>query len=73
MLDSTFTQPGASDATYEAMAEQLLRDIRALNVRMADDRAETERLRAETKRLRSEFLRMGEENRALIARLKAAF
>ncbi|MBC8143036.1 MAG: hypothetical protein H7Y38_16550 [Armatimonadetes bacterium] len=59
--------------SQEAEVEQLLRDMYALNERMEGDRAETERLKAETKRLRAEFLRMSEENRAVLARLKVAW
>jgi hypothetical protein len=62
-----------TDSAYEAMADQLLRDMRSLNEKIEREYAETQRIKAESKRIRDDYRRLGEENRALIARLEKAF
>lgn len=53
-----------TDADYEAIADQLLADMRRIEERMQTDRAEIEYLKAETARLEN-------ENRIVLSRLKA--
>ena len=64
-------RPTAAD--YEAMADQLLADMRHVEALMQPDRVEIDRLRAETHLLREEALRLEAETRATLTRLKKAF
>ncbi len=73
MADLTATQPAMTDAAYEAMADQLIREMKLLNEKIERDHAETQRIRVESRRIQEDSRRIGEENRALIARLAKAF
>ena len=53
-----------SNAEYEAIADQLLADMRHIEEVMQQDRSEIERLKVETARLEA-------ENRVVLDRLKA--
>lgn len=53
------------------MCDQLLRDMRALNAQMDDDRSESERIKAETKVLRDEGLRLQAKIWAALDQLQA--
>jgi len=54
----------------EAIADQLLRDMSVLNEQIGRGLLKTEQLRTETRHLRAEYLRMTEENRVALDRLK---
>jgi hypothetical protein len=60
-------------ADYEAMANQLLADMRHIETCMQSDRIEIDRLKAETHLLREEALRLETETRATLSRLKTVF
>ena len=62
-----------SDAEYEAITDQLLRDMYAQNALMEKDRVQINCLKDETRQLREESLRLEKENKAILARLKAAW
>ena len=65
MSETTLTKAKRKTvADYEAMADQLLADMRQLDELMQKDRAEIEYLKAETARLEA-------ENRIVLSRLKA--
>lgn len=70
-MDLTLNRVKLSDAEYEAIADQLIRDMRAINEQIQRNVVETERFKIETQLLRADFLRQSEENRALISRMKA--
>jgi cytochrome c556 len=57
---------------YEAVADQLLADMRALEAQMQRDRIEIDQLKAKTKLLKAETVRLEADNRAALNRLKAA-
>ncbi|HZP83730.1 MAG TPA: hypothetical protein VFB21_18965 [Chthonomonadaceae bacterium] len=65
MSETTLTKTKRKTAAdYEAIADQLLADMRRLDELMQKDRAEIEYLKAETARLEA-------ENRVVLSRLKA--
>ena len=60
-------------ADYEALADQLLADMRHLETLMHSDRMDIDRLKAETYLLREEAMRLETETRATLSRLKMVF
>ena len=65
MSETTLTQPDQkTTAEYEALADQLLADMKRLEDLMQIDRTEIDYLKAETARLQV-------ENRGVLSRLKA--
>jgi peptidoglycan hydrolase CwlO-like protein len=52
-MDDTLFAP-RTDAEYEAIIEQMLREMQHLNQKMQEDQAEIERLKAETRILKAE-------------------
>jgi hypothetical protein len=74
MSETTLTKTKRKTAAdYEAMADQLLADMRNLETLMQSDRIEIDRLKAETHLLREESMRLETETRATLSRLKTAF
>jgi hypothetical protein len=74
MSDTTVTKTKRKTAAdYEAIADQLLADMRHLETLMQSDRVEIDRLKAETHLLREEALRLETETRATLSRLKTMF
>lgn len=60
-------------ADYEALADQLLTDMRHLEMLMQVDQSEIDRLKAETYLLREESRRLEAETQASLSRLKRMF
>lgn len=72
MSDMMFAQAGNAKE-YEAIADQILADIRLLTEKTHSDRGEIERLRMETRKMAEASARLAHDNRAVLARLKAMF
>ena len=70
MSDIALTQP-MTDAAYEAIADQLLQDMRVMNKQIERNHTEIERIKQETARLQSESMTLSANNYALLDRLKA--
>jgi hypothetical protein len=74
MSETTLTKTKRKTiADYEAIADQLLADMRHLETLMQADRIEIDRLKAEMHPLREEAMRLRTEMRAALSRLKIVF
>ena len=74
MNETTLTKPKRkTTADYEAEVDQLLADMRGLEMLMQSDRNEIDRLKAETRLLREESYRLETETRETLSRLKTVF
>jgi len=72
MSDFTSTQKHATTAAeYEVLAEKLLADIRQIEDKMRQDRAEIDRLREDTRQRATVAAQLAAENRVVLARMKA--
>lgn len=72
MSETTITKPKRKSVEdYEAIADQLLADMRHLETLMQADRIEIDRLTGEIQILREESVRLETETRATLSQLKA--
>jgi len=74
-MSGTTLSPGkrTTAADYEAIADQLLADMRRLEALMSLDRIEIDRLKSETRQIRSDSLQIELDTRAALSRLKTVF